>query len=410
MKLSNIACKNAKPSEKPRKLADGNGLYLEIAPNGSKYWRMKYSFNGKESRLSFGVYPHVSLAEAREKRRLAKKMLEEGKNPNEEKRIEKLERKISYENNFENIAREWHKEKYPTWKPGHAERILTRLEKDIFPSLGARPIKAIKPIEILAAIRGVEERGAHDLAHRTMQTCSQVFRYAVATGRVERDLTVDLRGALKPVISENYAYLGEEELPGFMEKLERYTSHYNGYPITKLAFKLLLLTFVRSGEIRGAQWKEIDWDKEQWKIPAERMKMKEAHIVPLSKQSLAILREIQKITGDSYGGFLFPSQQNPRRIMSENTFLRVLDILGYKGKATAHGFRSTASTILNENGFRSDVIERQLAHGERDQVRAAYNYAQYLPERKEMMTWWANYLDSVAIHNKRRVSKLNQSS
>ncbi|MBY0408302.1 MAG: tyrosine-type recombinase/integrase [Rickettsiales bacterium] len=410
MKLSNLDCKNAKPTEKPRKMADGGGLYLEVAPNGSKYWRMKYRFNGKESRLSFGLYPDVSLAEAREKRRLAKKTLDEGKNPNEEKRIEKLERQVSYENNFENIAREWHKEKYHTWKPLHAERILTRLEKDVFPSLGARSIKAIKPIEILAAIRGVEDRGAHDLAHRTMQTCSQIFRYGVATGRVERDPTVDLRGALKPVKSENYAYLTEEDLPPFLKKLECYDSHYNGQPLTKLAFKLLLLTFVRSGEIRGALWKEIDWDKAQWKIPAERMKMKEPHIVPLSKQSVALLKEIQKITGDSYGGFLFPSQQNPRKIMSENTFLRVLEILGYKGKATAHGFRSTASTILNENGFRSDVIERQLAHGERDQVRAAYNYAQYLPERKEMMNWWANYIDSVAIHNKRRVSKLKQSS
>ena len=178
MKLSNLDCKNAKPTEKTRKMADG-GLYLKVAPNGSKYWRMKYRFNGKESRLSFGLYPDVSLAEAREKRRLAKKTLDEGKNPNEEKRIEKLERQVSYENNFENIAREWHKEKYHTWKPLHAERILTRLEKDVFPSLGARPIKAIKPIEILAAIRGVEDRGAHDLAHRTMQACSQIFRYGV---------------------------------------------------------------------------------------------------------------------------------------------------------------------------------------------------------------------------------------
>lgn len=401
MKLTALTVKNAKPKNKLYRLFDGGGLYLEVTPSGGTYWRMKYRFNGKECRLSVGIYPDMSLQDAREKRRLAKIMLDEGKNPNEEKKLAKLERQMDYEDNFENIAREWHKQKYHTWKPIHADRILKRLEADIFPKIGSRPIKAIKAPEILAAIKKIEARGSHDLAHRAMQTCGQIFRYAVATGRAERDTTADLRGALQPVKSTNYAHISEKELPAFLYKLDRYEIEYGGRILTKLAFKLLILTFVRSGEIRGVKWEEINFDKAQWKIPAERMKMKEAHIVPLAKQSLQILEEIKKLTGDSYGGYVFPSQQNPRKIMSENTFLRVIDILGYKEKATAHGFRSTASTILNENGFRADVIERQLAHCERDQVRAAYNYAQYIPERTEMMQWWANHIDALSQPNRK---------
>ncbi len=397
MKLTDKACKNAKPASKTQKLADGGGMYLEITSSGGKYWRMKYRFNGKEGRLALGVYPTVSLAEAREKRRLAKLQLAEGKNPGEERKLAKLERQVAYENNFENIAREWHKQKYHTWKPNHAARILKRLEADIFPVIGSRPIKAIAAPEILAALRKVEARGAHDLAHRMMQTCSQIFRYAVATGRTERDTTADLRGALKTAKSKSYAHLKAEQLPAFLSKLEKYDTQYGGRILTKLAFKFLILTFVRSIEIRGAKWEEFDFDKALWKIPAERMKMDETHLVPLSKQALALLEEIRKHSGNSYSGYLFPSQQNPRKIMSENTFLRVIENLGYKNKATGHGFRATASTILNEQGFRADVIERQLAHCERDQVRAAYNYAQYMPERTDMMQWWADHIDALTI-------------
>lgn len=394
MKLSHIQCKNAKAGAKPRKLADGDGMFLLVMPSGQKYWRLKYRFLGKEKLLALGVFPEISIQEAREKRATARKLILAGKDPLEERKLAKLEQQAAYENNFENVAREWHKQRYHTWKPEHAARILTRLETDVFPVIGTRPIAAVKPLEVLEAVRGVESRGAHELAHRTMQTCSQVFRYAVATARAERDVTGDLRGALIPVSSKNYAHLAEGELPTFLKKLERYDTQYGGQPLTKLAFKLLVLTFVRSGEVRGAKWTEFDFDKAEWRVPAERMKMKEAHIVPLSTQSVAVIAEIKGLTGESYGGFVFPNRQSPREIMSENTFLRVLKVLGYKGRATAHGFRSTASTILNENGFRPDVIERQLAHCERDQVRAAYNYAQYLPERREMMQWWGNYLDT----------------
>jgi integrase len=392
MKLSETTCKKAKPTNKTQKLADGEGLYLEITPSGGKYWRMKYRFHGKEKRLAFGTYPNISLSEAREKRRLAKKELDAGRDPSEIKKLTKIENQKDYDNSFENIAREWHKQKIHTWKPRHAENILKRMEVDIFPHIGNRPIKAITPQEILVAVKKVEARGARDLAHRLMQTSGQVFRYGVATGRAFRDTTADLKGALQPAKSVGYSHLKESELPAFIKKLERYEEDYGGRKLTKLAFKLLILTFVRSGEIRGALWKEFDFEKLQWKIPASRMKMKEDHIVPLSKQSLFILKELQKITGHS--DFVFPSQKNPRSIMSENTFLRVVDVLGYKGKATGHGFRSTASTILNEHGFRPDVIERQLAHAERNQIRGAYNHAEYLPERIKMMQWWGDYIYS----------------
>ena len=393
--LTATAVQKAKPKEKLYRLFDGGGLYLEVTPSGGLYWRMKYRFNNKEKRMAFGVYPIISLQEAREKRRLAKKMLDAGQDPNEQKKLDRLERQVSYENNFENVAREWHQQQIHTWKPVHAERILKRLEADVFPKVGARPIKALTAPELLAAFKAVEARGSRDLAHRIMQTTSQVFRYAVATGRAERDMTVDLKGALQPVRSINYAHLKEDSLPTFLKKLERYEEDYGGNILTKLAFKLLVLTFVRSTEIRGALWDEIDFDKAQWKIPASRMKMKEQHIVPLSTQSIAVLKEIHKITHHNYCNYIFPSQHDPRKIMSENTFLRVIEIMGYKGKATAHGFRATASTILNENGYRPDVIERQLAHCERDQIRAAYNHAEYLPERREMMQWWGNYLEKI---------------
>lgn len=401
-KLTHIACKNAKYNSdgKGNLLSDGGGLFLQIDKGDKKYWRLSYRFQGKQKRASFGVFPKVSLAEAREKREEAKRMISDGKNPNEEKKIAKLTKQVEYENNFENIAREWHEHQRHAWQPRHAERIMIRLENNIFPLIGGRPIKAITPPEILAVIRKVEERGAHDMAYRIKQFCSQIFRYAVATGRAERDITADLRGALIRKKTKNLARLSEAELPEFLQKLEVYDAEYGGNVLTKLGFKLLFLTFVRSAELREATWSEIDFDKKEWRIPAERMKMKEEHIVPLAKQSIELLKQIRELTATEYGDFIFPSRQSPRKTMSENTFLKVIDNLGYKGQTTAHGCRGTASTILNENGWRADVIERQLAHGERDQIRAAYNHAQYLPERVTMMQWWADYLDAARTGEK----------
>lgn len=395
MKLNELKCKNLKPKEKTYRLSDGAGLYIEVKPNGGKYWRLGYRFAGKQKVLSFGVYPEVTLKEARDKRDEARKHLRNLEDPAELKRQKKLEIKHKYSNNFEAIAREWHSNKKNTWKESHARNILSRLEKYIFPKIGKRPIKELTHVEILEAIRPIEKEGKHEMAHRALQMTSNIYRYAVASGRVNRDITIDMKGALVPVRSKHYAHLSEKELPEFLNSLEAYDTEYNGSLLTKLAFKLLILTFTRSGEVRGAKWDEFEFDKNLWRIPAERMKMKDPHLVPLSKQSIEIVKQLREHHGDWNTPFLFPSQQTANKVMSENTFLRVIEKMGYKGITTAHGFRSTASTILNENGFKTDVIERQLSHVERDQVRAAYNHADYLQERRDMMQWWADHLDKL---------------
>jgi integrase len=397
MNLTNIQCKKAayNPSGVGNKLSDGGGLILHIKENG-KYWRLNYRFLGMQKTLALGVYPRVSLAEARERREEAKKMIEVGKDPIVEKKIAKIELHTSHENNFEAIAREWHSQKLHTWKPEHAANILKRFESNLFPYIGKRPIKEIRESELLNAIRTLESEGKRDLAHRMLQHGSKIFCYAISTGRATHDITLNLKGALQPVRSKGLAHLKETQLPEFLQKLEKYDTDYKGNLLTKLAFKLLILTFVRSGEIRGAKWEEIDWEKKQWRIPAERMKIKDQpHIVPLSRQSLEILEQLRNITGHNVSGYIFPSQNNPRTTMSENTFLRVIDVMGYKGESTGHGFRSVASTLLNEHQFRRDVIERQLAHAERDSVRKAYNFAEYLPERADMMQWYADKIDEL---------------
>lgn len=397
-KLTDIKCKKAQYSAdgSGNKLSDGGGLYLHLK-NSGKYWRLNYRFLGKQKTLSLGVYPQVTLAEARDRRVEAKKLIDDGKDPGIEKKIAKIELQTNYANNFEALTREWHAQKRHTWNDKHAENIMKRFETHVFPKIGQRPIKDVKPSELLHAIRGLENDGKRDLAHRMLQHCGQIYRYAVATGRADTDITPNLKGALQPVKSKNYAHLKEKQLPVFLKELDKYDTEYNGNVLTKLAFKLLILTFIRSGEIRGGKWDEINWDKKEWKVSAERMKMRDPHIVPLSTQSIAILKQIHDITGHGISGYIFPSQNNPRKVMSENTFLRAIEVMGYKGVTTAHGFRSTASTILNENGFPPDHIERQLAHCERDQVRAAYNHAEYLKERHEMMQWWGDYLEDKGL-------------
>lgn len=390
MPLTDIACKNAQPHAKPRKITDGGGLYLEVMPNGSKYWRLKYRFGGKEKRLALGVYPDVSLAEARERRAEAKKLLSAGNDPSYIRQEAKRRRIANAENTFEAIAREWHGKRRHEWVPHYATDVLKRLETHIFPKLGSRPIAAITAPEILAALRVIEESGALDMAQRMMQTTGLVLRYAIATGRAERNPVTDLRGALKAPVRKHHAYLKAEELPEFLRKVDA----YDGALQTRLALKLLLLTFVRTVELRGAEWHEVHLDDAEWRIPAERMKMRDPHVVPLSRQAVAILQELQTLAGNRR--YVFPNQDKPSTFMSENTMLYALYRMGYHSRATSHGFRATASTILNENGFSPDVIERQLGHSERNQVRAAYNHAQYLTERRKMMQWWADYLDKAA--------------
>ena len=388
MALTDTTVRNAKPLAKPYKLADAQGMYLHVKPNGGKHWRLKYRFNGKEKLMALGTYPDVSLAQARERKMEARKLLTSNIDPSEVKKAEKRGLLEDHANSFETIAREWHENQRLSWTPRHASYVLRRLEADLFPPLGSLSIQNMTAPQLLATLRTIESRGAIDLAHRAHQVCGQIFRYAIATGRAIRDVSSDLRGALKTRGITHHAKLEAAELPEFLSKLE----DYDGGLQTKIGLKLMLLTFVRTTELRGARWEEFYLDKQEWRIPAERMKMRDPHIVPLSTQALALIQELKLLTGHSK--HLFPNRNKPQAFISENTFLYALYRMGYHSRATTHGFRGTASTILNEHGFRPDVIERQLAHAERNKVRASYNSAQYLPERRSMMQWWANYLDT----------------
>jgi len=388
MSLTDVKVRNAKPQAKPYKLADGDGLYLLVKPNAGKYWRLKYRFTGKEKVLALGVYPDVSLADARDGCAQARKTLAAGKDPGELKKEKKRLAVLNSENTYEAIAREWHEKRKHTWTPGYTVSALKRLEHHMFPKLGSRPIADISAPELLSVVRIVEKSGALDMAQRVMQLTGQIFGYAIATGRAERNPVNDLRGALKPPVRKHMAHFKENELPAYLQKLETFSGRLQ----TKLALKFILLTFVRTGELRKAEWSEINFDKAEWRIPAEKMKMGTMHIVPLAAQTIEILRELQKHTGNRQ--YVFPNQHKPMGCMSENTILYALYDMGYRFQATGHGFRATASTILNEHGFAPDVIERQLAHAERNEVRAAYNHAQHLPERRRMMSWWADYLDA----------------
>lgn len=393
MPLSEVKARNAKPKAKPYKIADGDGLFLLITPAGRKYWRLKYYFGGKEKLLALGVYPEVGLADARERRMDARKQLAAGKDPAQEKKESKRRDRLTSANSFEVVAREWLAKQECVWSERYFNTTQWRLETYIYPPIGHRPVADITALDVLEALRELEAKGVLDTMRKVKQVVEKVFMYAIATGRAERNPVPDLRGALKTPVVKHRAYLAEADLPVYLQKLE----NYDGSVQTRLALRLLLLTFVRTTELRAAQWNEIDWDKAEWRIPAERMKMKELHIVPLSRQAVAAFRELELLTGNR--PYVFPNEHNPSNFMSENTMLYALYRMGYHSRATGHGFRSTASTILNENGFRPDVIERQLAHGERNKIRAAYNHAQYLSERQEMMQWWADHLDRLAEKN-----------
>jgi integrase len=392
MTLTDMKCKQLKPREKSYKVADANGLYLEVMPNGSKYWRMRYYYADREKRLAFGVYPTVTLSEARNKKEEAKKTLALGLDPGQLKKEAKQKAKISHENSFEIIARGWHENRKHIWSKKYAQDMLTKLEDSLLPSLGQRPINEIKPLELLSCIRSIEQRGAIDLAHRLLQICGQIFRYAVLLEKAERDISADIRGALKPKPKvKHYSCVEEAELPEMLKKIENYVPCFKGHIQTQLALKFLFLTFVRTTELRAAKWEEINIESAEWRIPEARMKMNEKHIVPLSRQAIEVLNTLQVLNGHS--PFIFPNLANPQKCMSENTVLYAFYRMGYHSRATGHGVRATASTILNEKGFSPDVIERQLAHCERNKIRAAYNHAEYLKERKDMMQFWADYLD-----------------
>ena len=391
MTLTVVEIKSAKPKEKPYKMADEKGLYLLVNPNGSKLWKFKYRFSGVEKKLSFGAFPNVSLAAAREARDEARRQLTNTIDPGILKNSIKRSKKMAEENSFEAVAREWHAKFTPKWSKGHGERILIRLEQNIFPWIGKSSINEVTAPEILSALRRIENRGAVETAHRVSQICGQVFRYAIVIGKAERNPAADLRGALAPVKQKHHASIIDSVEIG---KLLNAISEYRGNFITKCALQLAPLFFVRPGELRHAEWSEFDLLKAEWRIPAEKMKMKEQHIVPLAIQAIEIIQELHAYTGS--GKYLFPSLRSASRPMSENTVLAALRRLGYSSdEMTGHGFRSMASTLLNEHGWNRDAIERQLAHAERNNIRAAYNYAEYLPERRNMMQWWAEHLDKL---------------
>jgi integrase len=391
MALTDKAIRAARHGDKPVRLFDGGGLYLELAPSGGKWWRLKYRFAGKEKRLSLGVYPHIALKQARERRDDAKRLLANGIDPSEQRKATREAITERAANSFEAVAREWFAAFSAKWVKGHSDKILRRLEHNVFPHVGDRPIAEITSKEMLGVLRKVESRGAIETAHRTKQNCSQVFRYAVATGRAERDPTVELKGALTPPRERYHPAIID---PKGIGALLRAIDGYDGSLVTKCGLRLAPLTFVRPGELRRAEWTEINLDKAEWRIPAERMKMREQHIVPLSSQAVAVLKELQPLTGRNR--YVFPGARTNGRPMSENTVNAALRRLGYsKDQMTGHGFRSIASTHLNEQGWHRDAIERQLAHAERDDVRAAYNFAEHLPERRRMMQAWADYLDGL---------------
>lgn len=395
MSLTNTAVRNAKPDSKPYKMSDEKGLYLQVTSTG-KYWRMNYRFSGKQKTLAFGVYPDVSLAAARERRDEARKLLANDTDPSLVKAIKKQAKFEASENTFEAVAQEWYAKKFPTWAPATATKVRRYLVKDLYPWLGKRPIGEIGAPDLLMTIRRVESRGALELAHRIREYAGQVFRYAVATGRAERDPSGDLRGALPPVKAKHHASITEPKQIG---ELLRAISGYSGSFITKCALQLAPLTFVRPGELRHAEWSEIDLEAAEWRIPGAKMKMKDRHIVPLSRQALEVLESIHPLTSSSR--YVFPGLRTMDRPMSENTINAALRRLGFeKNEMTGHGFRSMASTLLHEQGWPHEAIERQLAHAERNAVSAAYNYAEHLAKRREMMQHWADYLDSLAAGGK----------
>jgi integrase len=389
--LSKLLIDKTKSGPKTIRLWDGRGMYLEITPKGGKWWRFKYWFDGRERRMSLGVYPNVSLADAREKREEARQKVAAGIDPAELRKAEAIAMVESIENSFEAIAREWFGLFSKQWVPGHADKIIRRLELNVFPWIGTRPVKAITAPELLAVLRRMESRGANETAHRALQVCGRVFRFAVATGRAERDPSRDLSGALAPTKEKHLASITDPQEVG---ALLRAIDAYEGSWITRCALRLAPLVFVRPGELRAAEWSEFDFEKSEWRIPATRMKMRVQHIVPLSTQAITILQDLQPLTGRF--AFAFPGVRSRFRPMSKNTITAALRRMGYTGEdMTGHGFRSMASTLLNEQGWNRDAIERQLAHGERDAVRAAYNYAQHLPERREMMQAWGDYLEQL---------------
>lgn len=390
MPITDTKIRNSRPKKKPYKVSDSGGLYLLIKCNGAKLWRWKYRIAGKENHFAIGQYPAVSLADARKARDDARKLAKQGIHPAHNRAALRVAQVSQNLNTFEAIAREWIEQRKSKWSAYYLRQVERALKADAYPYIGTLPMRSITAAHLLEIIKRAEKRGAATVAILLRQWCSGIFRYAVSTLRADADPAAALKGAIhRPKVQHSKA-LASDAIPDFMKALD----NYGGYRTTRIAMRLLMLTFVRTVELRGAEWTEFDLDAAQWRIPAERMKMAESHIVPLSAQAVELLRELHTLTGGQR--FLFPNYRRPKTCMTGTTLNRALERMGYGGKFSGHGFRATASTMLNEMGYRSDLIERQLAHAERNKVRASYNQAEYLPERTQMMQAWANLIDEMA--------------
>jgi integrase len=401
--LTDAKLRTTKPGDKPYKLADSGGLFLLIKPSGSRLWRWKYRIAGKENLFAIGEYPSVSLAEARRQRDEARDLVRRGIHPSHDRQLTRLAQQTNSANTFEAVAREWIDKKREIWSPYYLKQVERAMRADVYPHVGVLPIHSVTAAHILEIVRRVEGRGAVTVALLVRQWCSAIFRYAVSTLRAESDPAAALRGAVSRAKVKHSKPLTRQEIGLFLAELEK----FGGYRTTCIALGLALLTFVRTIELRAAEWPEIDFDRAEWRIPASRMKMGDPHIVPLSRQALALFRELNHLTGNQR--WLFPNYRRPETCMTATTLNRALERMGFNGQEgigfSAHGFRATASTILNESGYRSELIERQLAHQERNAVRASYNQAEYLSDRREMMQFWADLVDELADSNSGTLSQ-----
>ncbi|EPL7088932.1 tyrosine-type recombinase/integrase [Enterobacter hormaechei] len=389
MPLTDLEIRRSKPRERPYTLNDGSGLSLLIEPNGSKGWRFRYRFDGKPKMLSLGTYPDIPLTEARLKRDEAKKLVVAGINPSDVRKREKQVREEERGNTFEAIAREWYEKRTDRWSAGYAEEMMKTFETDVFPFIGGRPIAEIKPMELMGVLSRLDERGATEKLRKVRQRCGEVWRYAIVTGRAEYNPAPDLVSAFVPHKKEHYAFLKHEELPEFFRTLNT----YSGSIVVKLAMRLQVLTGLRPGELRQGEWAEIDFEKRLWEVPPSRMKKRRPHCVPLSDQAIAILEQLKPITG--HYQFIFPGRIHHSKPMSEMAMNVLIRRIGYAGRVTGHGFRHTMSTILHEQGYNTAWIETQLAHVDKNSIRGTYNHAQYLDGRREMLQWYADYMDSL---------------
>ena len=405
MSLTDLSCRNAMPKAKQYRLYDTGGLYLEVKPSGKRVWRLKYAIHGKEKTLTMGDYPVIGLLKAREQRDVERENIRQGIDPSARKQEQKRLAKYISAQSFEDVAIEWYHRNYDTWTHKHARNIIRRLELYVFPKFGKKPISEITPLDVLDCLQKIEDRNILHTAQRALQIIGQVLRYGVATMRAERDFTPDLRDMLKQRQAGNFASISVDELPELAQAIER--NHAGLYRQTILATKLLMLTFVRTNELLKAEWSEFDFEKKIWVIPAERMKMRKSHIVPLSRQAIIVLQELRQLFGQRDDGYIFPSTVHWNKPVSHMTILNALERLGYKGRMTGHGFRSLAMSAIKEKlDYRHEVVDRQLAHGHRNKIDKAYDRTQFMAERIKMMQDWGDYISGFS-HSVFRMKQRN---